>query len=574
VGRTEHKQLLRKLAASRRALPIDGERSLDTPGKIEEFIACHPVNGAAGFERFLGHCDVTDKETGTTHRMTPWPGQQRIIRHLVNWEWLIALKGRQVGFTTLFSLYTYWRMRWAVDFKGMCLAQELEYASDFKDRLLIAHEGLEPWLRARISINRAKRLTFEQERCYADLRVLAGKKKAGRSFTGDLAIFDEAAFIENFSDTVTAIMPALRGSRQRTQSGQILVLSTSTGPTGGFHDLWRETYGQHGELLNDQGVGPTGFRPVFIHWSERPGRDEAWYAEEKARLDRISSVAVKQEYPNTIEEAWEHAAGRVYPFFTTQTHVGRIEIPDTVLRYRAIDWGETKSAYVVLWIAFIPGPPGFLVSPDCPNTIREFLSYRLDEDPPYRPLKAHDHTCDAVRYAVTTFDLKGLVYVYREVYREDSIAKGWNIMSEIEEIHRLSGWERAEAGARRMFRPTVKAELFEQTVADRSFKKAIATLTQYELPTIPAKKPKGPKKRDTGTQYDDPHSEILEGIRQVSVLIDGTRDLEQRIEITREAFYRGVIEEERKTRRASADAATRRMRELAREYLNRERRRT
>jgi len=249
-------------------------------------------------------------------------------------------------------------------------------------------------------------------------------------------------------------------------------------------------------------------------------------------------------------------------------------IPDGATRYRGVDWGETVSAYVVLWIAHVPGPPGLLISPECPNTIREMIAYRMDPDKPDYPLKENDHAPDVIRYVVTSMNLAGLVYVYREIYRKDSVAKGWTQPKEIEEIHTMSGWVRAPLESRRTWMPGEYGEEIEMTVCDRSWKKAIAEFNRCDIPAIGAKRIKGSKDKDAGTQFDHRDSEIVEGIRHVRALIVGTHDLEARIQITREHQAVQVLRDvQRRPKGVRVSLADRRMADLARQLLKRKERR-
>lgn len=529
---------------------------------------CHPRQGSAGFVRFCyQHIKVEDAETKQAVPFVLFPGQRRIVEDLVAGRWLLQLKGRQLGFTTQWAAYILYRIIYARSFRVAVIFQERAYAEEFLVKLKYMYDRLPTWFQPEVTRDNTKMLEFGSTRY---VRAMVGSDKAARSTTGDLVLYDEASRIPRFAASLAAAQPALEASK-----GQIGVLTTSAGPTGDFYTLWQETYGDHGERLDDDGVGPTGFKLCFLHWSERPGRDRAWYEEQKARLDRIGSTVVKQEYPDTPEEAFEYAAGRVYPLFTRDTCIGDISIPSTAYRYRAIDWGETKSAYVVLWIAHIPGPPGFLVSPKCPNTIREFLGYRWDEDRPGEPVKREDHCPDAVRYAVIHWSLTGLVYVYREIYRTDSLAKGWNPMLEIEEIHKASGWVLAEPELRDIWRPSRRGELYYGTVADRSWGKAIALMNANDIP-CQGNRPIERRLRKGTTGTDNPLSEVQEGIRMVSAVIDGSIDIEKRIKVSREGAALRVYYESRVQRRLvphTVGLPERQLQQMARDLLKRRRRR-
>ena len=555
---------------------------------VAESVLCSPARGLAGFVRFCRKwMSVYDPSRKVWCPLELWPGQLRVAKLLVAGRWLILLKGRRVGLTTLVGAFTLWRLVYDQDYLAAVIFQELKYAKDFKRRVEQQWRRLPLFIRPNPTTNHTTLLQFASPPKDTSLHAMVGSERAARSFTGHLYVVDEASRVDNLADTLAAVEPSL------VKGGQVILLTTSAGPSGDLYEIWQATYGRRGELLDADGQGPTGFTPVFIHWSERPDRsvwnedkqrhepDRAFYKAEKARLDRISPVAIKQEYPDNIQEAWEHAAGRVYPLFNPEMHVGELDLakmqPGQVYvggdfsgmeRFRAIDWGETRSAYVCLWVVHIPGPPSLLIHPSCENTIREFLSYRLEEDPPYRPMKENDHTCDALRYLVTTRKLKGLVYVYREVYRTELIEKGYTIDRLVDEIHTLSGWKRSVRSGETRYRPSRDAEEFVTTVCDRAQGLAIATLCSKQIPARPAAKIKKPRHFDAGSHWDNPYFEILEGVFQVAALIDGTQDLDQRVEVTRE---REIIREYEKIAhskvKAGVDLETRRMLHLAEAIL-------
>lgn len=497
--------------------------------QAEQYWGCHPKHGAAGFELFCEQFGVIyDRETRSDIPMRLWPGQCSVTGDLVAGVWLALLKGRQLGLTWLHVAYVLWLIVYRKQLTIIIINQQREYAEDFIHRVLSMYDRLPPWLQKELTTRNKKSLEFRAGGNQILVRAIVGGQKAGRSMTIDLAILDEASRIPDLADTMTAIQPAVESA-----GGQIVALSSSAGPQGYFWECWKGAFGDDGEAVRADGRGPNGFKPIFLHWSARPGRDRDWYAAEARKLGAISTVRMKQEHPETPQEAWEHASGRVYPLFRSHPHVGDIaRLPRNAERYRAIDWGSSDSPFVVLWLVHVPGPSGLLVSKACPNTIREFFAYRWDEDRPDRPLKKDDHTCDAIRYAVTTFNLTGLVWVYREFYQLHSVEKGWNIMNEIAEIHRLSGWEPAPPEVRTVWWRADEGEEYAGTVADRSWAKAIAT---YNVNDIPCRGHKVIRRKQEGKDLTDkPLIETLEGIRQVSALIEGSRNIDKIIPVTRE----------------------------------------
>ena len=420
-------------------------------------------------------------------------------------------------------------------FKVVVINQEKDYAKDFILKVRSIYDRMPWWLQKEITTDSKQELRFKARGNNGLLRAVVGSARAGRSMVGDLVIVDEASLVPFLDKTLQAIYPILD-----TTKGQLIQLSTSAGPQGPFYESWQETYGEGGELLNEEGVGPSGYKPIFLHYSMRPDRDEAWENLERTRLTKISPVAFKQEHPDTPEEAWEFAAGRVYAGFRRDKHVGDIEIPTTGELYRAIDWGQTDSPQVHLWLCHIPGPSALLISPSCPNTIREMFAYRWDPDDPTKPMKVDDHCPDALRYAVITFNLTGVVYVYREHYEKDSVAKGWNFMTEIRALHEMSGWIKKDDAEGGQWVRGRRGEHYEGSTADRSWPKVIDFFNLHGCEVVPHEPIRG-KKGPTSEPFDPPLKEIQEAIRVVSALVDGTINLVDLVPVRRNIFARKVL---------------------------------
>lgn len=498
---------------------------------------CSPVMGVDGFQRWCEtRCYIVDKSTKRPSLFRWFHGQARIAPHLVAGTWLCILKGRQLGVTTLIAAFVLWVICYRRSIQIIVVFQEVQYAEDFIESIRDMYDALPRINKKKITTDNIRKLVFGSGGNQGEVRALTGSRRMGRSLTADILIGDEASRIPFIDKALQGALPALDIA-----GGQAILLSTSAGPQGIFHETWMDAYGEVGERLRDDAP----MLPIFLHWSERPGRDQAWYDREDERLRKLGggAIAMKQEHPNDPQEAWEFAEGRVYTQFTRARHIGSIEIPTTSLRYRAIDWGQTVSPHVCLWIAHVPGPPGLLIHPDCVNTIREMFAYRWDEDRPNWVLKRDDHCPDALRYAVMTYNFTGLVYVYREWYVPESVQKGWSFMEEIHAIHEMTGWE-LDPDIREWL-PTRDGELIQSTVADRSWPKAIKEYNlRGKLNVIPHRLDKGVKDIDKVTETPAKADlEVLEGIRMVCTLIDAKHVIEQYRHVDREMELRRVIAE-------------------------------
>jgi hypothetical protein len=121
-------------------------------------------------------------------------------------------------------------------------------------------------------------------------RALAFSTKSGRSYTGTLALVDEADFVPDLGAFLNGVKPTIDAG------GKLFLVSTSDKrrPVSTFKNLFRAAL---------QGIGD--YRPLFLPWHARPGRDESWHTRTKAEMfaQRGTHDDFYAEYPATAEEA-------------------------------------------------------------------------------------------------------------------------------------------------------------------------------------------------------------------------------------------------------------------------------
>jgi hypothetical protein len=205
-------------------------------------------------------------------------------------------------------------------------------------------------------------------------------------------------------------------------------------------------------------------------------------------------IYAKQEYPSTPEEAFQMATGKVYPMLDRDKHHRSIRVDKLMgaqyTLYRGLDFGAVDP-FVCLFIAHLPGEPGFSVDIDaCPETWRELNGYHYDDYG--RPADVNNHTCDALRYVVMHFSLMGHVHVYREMYIPNAAARGLSILDHAQDVLAQSGSE-----------PIVS------TVADRSQPGTIQLIVQQGLYAEANRVPERRSER----------GEILDGVQQLQALM-------------------------------------------------------
>ena len=488
-----------------------------TESEIVEIVRCYQ-----SFTHFCEqHVYVEDKNSHAAVKFKLWPCQQRVADLLVSGEWLEILKARRLGLTWLLCAYAVWLITVRYGRQIVVVNQDKEYAQDFLERVRFIHDRLPPYLRATRTLDNKSRIDFNRvtETSRQDggatthgcvIRSVACTKRAIRSLAADLIVFDEAAYMPLLKTARLAAQPAVE-----TGGGQIVLISTSNGPSGDFHELWMSAANR--AAPKGKGTSPKRqFTPVFLHWSEHPARSETWYAAEND-ANKSDPLYMKREYPASPEEAFESADGRIYPLFSAFGDSGSCFIrsmdgkdcpfdrlrdnkdnngifPSSGMRYRSIDFGGVDP-FVCLWGMVIPGDgPALTIEPCCTQLIRELLAYSYDQAG--RPGAENNHTSDALRYMIITPGLNGInghLHIYRELYLAKSAAKGLSLPDLARQIVELSG-----------------AEVFEQTIAARSRPDSIGLLCQMGIPSVPQRVLSG----GSG-------SEIVQGITRVNALIVG-----------------------------------------------------
>lgn len=496
-----------------------------TEAEFREYEACSPAHGLAGFLRFAGHLKIKDKKT---HREIPfdfWPCQTELSADLVAGSWLLCLKARQMGMTWLVAAYALWRMTYHAYYTVVVICQNKRYAEDFvADKVRFMHSKLPRYLQIPVVRETRERIVFGDEH-RSEIQAFAAGKKAARSLTSNLFIADEAAFMENIEDTHRGVTPTLEET-----GGQSIIISTSNGPKGFFYEEAEKALA--GKTIDEDGSQAYQFRfwSVFAH----PGRDEAWY-ERMARKHAHRALHMHYEFPRTPEEAFTSAGGRIYPLFTRQQvpegHL--LDLDSSTLkrrpewnRYRFIDWGTSKSAFVCLWAVHIPAKhPRLTVHSSCHHLIREMLAYCYKEGTT-EPDKKNDHGPDALRYGIVTFNLTGHVHVYREFYIHDLKSGGYTCQAVIADIRKLSGWELLDERSN-IWRPGPEVESFAGTVYDRSNAILANEFWAFKEHSCPHVAP-------THEAGSSPRSEVANGIDMLNKLVIGGMPNKSSVQLTPE----------------------------------------
>lgn len=231
--------------------------------------------------------------TGGVVPMQMWPHIRDAIKHLTADRYIVVLKARQIGWSTLLAAYIAWAILFhdetkvSLTSKGMPEAQE----DIAKARTVIDYL---PWpLVTYMDPKSLEAIGFPDSR--TAVRAFPSTTGAGKGYTPSVLIYDEHAEHEYAALNYNAAKPGID-----TIGGQLI--SVFTAP-----DIIEGNYAV--SIFLDALAGKNGFVPLFYPWNVVPGRDQAWYEKVKRSItkDRIGNLTpelyMMRNYPSSIEEA-------------------------------------------------------------------------------------------------------------------------------------------------------------------------------------------------------------------------------------------------------------------------------
>lgn len=214
-----------------------------------------------------------------------WDAQRVTLETFKAHKLTIILKARQLGLSWLVLCYALWLMLFRPAATVLIFSKRDEEAIELLDvRLKGIYERLPSWMQCRAVVASDK----HNWRLSNGSRAQAFPTTGGRSYTGTLAIVDEADFVPDLDGLLNAVKPTIDAG------GQMVMVSSvdKSQPQSAF----KRIYG---------GAGQTDWRAVFLPWSARPDRDHDWYGRVRADImTRTGAIDdLWQEYPGTPEEA-------------------------------------------------------------------------------------------------------------------------------------------------------------------------------------------------------------------------------------------------------------------------------
>jgi hypothetical protein len=234
------------------------------------------------------YCRIYDANVGDWVRFELWPAQQHAIDVISAERLVIALKARQVGLTWLALGFALHQMIFQPAATVLLFSRRDEEAIHLlDDRLKGMYERLPAWLHNGLTVVESNAHEFQLSNGSV---ARAFPTTAGDSYTASLAIVDEADLVPDLNSLMRAVKPTVDAG------GRMILLSRAdkSQPQSEFKATYRAAK-----------LGSNDWSALFLPWSARPDRDEAWYeAQRRDVVARTGSLDdLHEQYPATDAEA-------------------------------------------------------------------------------------------------------------------------------------------------------------------------------------------------------------------------------------------------------------------------------
>ena len=193
-----------------------------------------------------------------------YPFQENTLKEFDLNRYLLILKSRQLGITTLIAAYALWMSIFNSDKNVRIISIKQEVSREIITKVRFANEHLPTWLKVKETTNNLMSLRFENG---SQIAATSSAKDAGRSKALSLLIIDEAAFIDEAESIWTSAFNTL------STGGRAIILSTPNGVGNWFHRMWVNAE----KKKND-------FHTLRLHWNLHPERDQDWRDEQTKQL--------------------------------------------------------------------------------------------------------------------------------------------------------------------------------------------------------------------------------------------------------------------------------------------------
>lgn len=267
--------------------------------------------------------------------------QKELIKEIISYPFLIILKSRQIGVSTLYALVSAWMLVFFPKFRIGIVSRDKNEAVSFGERIERALLNIpEIFYGGFIENNKFnKKLRNESE-----IIISAPVKHALRGETLNYVILDEVVAMNFIEYIYQSIFYTVQhnfislGDELKPIKG--IPAGISLISTGGIID-WRHPASCRGAIWFKQKweealqhSGDIKFKPIRIHWSDTPFFDEKWYEEQKKILNYNEDMIKAELECEFVEKSLDEVA------WQELKEVKELKFPN--ICYDEVDYFELK----------------------------------------------------------------------------------------------------------------------------------------------------------------------------------------------------------------------------------------
>ena len=232
-----------------------------TQEQVEEYVRCSkdPVY-------FARHMKIISLDHGLMP-FAMYDFQKEMIRMFNDNRFVITKCPRQIGKTTVSVAFLLWTILFQDSQNIAILANKGQTARDILGKLQLAYENLPIWLQQGIITWNKSFIELENG---SKIVASSTSSSAARSGSYNIVFLDEFAFVPSniANEFMQSVYPVITSGTKT----KIIIVSTPNGMNL-FYKIWMEA-------LNKR----NSYETFEVHWSQVPGRDEAWEIETKKNI--------------------------------------------------------------------------------------------------------------------------------------------------------------------------------------------------------------------------------------------------------------------------------------------------
>lgn len=220
-----------------------------------------------------------------------YKAQKKALKSLADNRFVCVLASRQVGKTTITTIYALWNTCFFEDKRVIIVANKESTAINIFKKIRLAYEMLPNYLKPGVKEYGKTGVTFANG---SSIGISTTTSTAARGDTANILCIDEAAFIDqNFMEEFwKSVIPIISSGK----TTKIFMVSTPNGTSNKFY-----------EIYSGAEKGTNGWHAERIDWWDVPGKGEKWRKQMVAALG--SEEAFQQEFGNTFLDAGNSAVG-------------------------------------------------------------------------------------------------------------------------------------------------------------------------------------------------------------------------------------------------------------------------